>query len=102
MLLAALEAQPADVPPALYCLPHMRMWTKLRPGVREFLEAAKQRCARASAAGTHTSWIVGLLLLLLLLTCTAPQPAHMQLLPSNSQLPPPPHTCMRPPMHTQV
>ena len=43
MLLAALEAQPAGAPPALYCLPHMRMWTKLRPGVREFLEAAKQR-----------------------------------------------------------
>lgn len=50
-LRAQLEAQPKGAP-MLYCLPHMRMWTKLRPGVREFLEAAKDRqvgqvgCAR--------------------------------------------------------
>lgn len=37
-----LEAQPQDAQ-MLYCLPHMRMWTKLRPGVREFLEQAKER-----------------------------------------------------------
>lgn len=41
-LRAQLEAQPADAP-MLHHLPHMRMWTKLRPGVREFLEAAKER-----------------------------------------------------------
>ncbi|EFN54779.1 hypothetical protein CHLNCDRAFT_134722 [Chlorella variabilis] len=41
-LRAQLEAQPKGAP-MLYCLPHMRMWTKLRPGVREFLEAAKDR-----------------------------------------------------------
>ena len=43
MLRAQLEAQPPDAP-MLHCLPHMRMWTKLRPGVREFLDAAKERC----------------------------------------------------------
>ena len=42
MLRAQLEAQPPDAP-MLHCLPHMRMWTKLRPGVREFLDAAKER-----------------------------------------------------------
>ncbi|KAL4452377.1 hypothetical protein ABPG75_008039 [Micractinium tetrahymenae] len=40
-LRAQLEAQPSDAP-MLFCLPHMRMWTKLRPGVREFLEQAKE------------------------------------------------------------
>ena len=42
VLRALLESQPADAP-VLYHLPHMRMWTKLRPGVREFLEQAKDR-----------------------------------------------------------
>lgn len=42
VLRALLESQPADAP-VLYHLPHMRMWTKLRPGVREFLEEAKER-----------------------------------------------------------
>lgn len=36
-----MEAQGSDAP-MLFCLPHMRMWTKLRPGVREFLEQAKE------------------------------------------------------------
>lgn len=40
-LRAQLEAQPGDAP-MLFCLPHMRMWTKLRPGVRDFLEQAKE------------------------------------------------------------
>lgn len=42
LLHAQLETQPADAP-MLFHLPHMRMWTKLRPGVREFLEAAKEK-----------------------------------------------------------
>ena len=42
VLRAQLEAQPPDAP-MLHCLPHMRMWTKLRPGVRQFLEAARER-----------------------------------------------------------
>jgi RNA polymerase II C-terminal domain phosphatase-like 3/4 len=37
-----LAAQPAGAPPALYSLPYMGMWTKLRPGVREFLAAAHE------------------------------------------------------------
>ncbi|PSC72296.1 RNA polymerase II C-terminal domain phosphatase-like 4 [Micractinium conductrix] len=41
-LRAQLEAQPGDSP-MLYHLPFMRMWTKLRPGVRQFLEAAKDK-----------------------------------------------------------
>jgi hypothetical protein len=41
-LRAQLEAQPQDAP-MLYCLPHMRMWTKLRPGVRSFLQQANER-----------------------------------------------------------
>lgn len=36
-----LKAQPTDAP-LLFCLPHMHMWTKLRPGVRQFLETARQ------------------------------------------------------------
>ncbi|KAL4450062.1 hypothetical protein ABPG77_010731 [Micractinium sp. CCAP 211/92] len=40
-LRAQLEGQPSDAP-MLFHLPHMRMWTKLRPGVREFLEQAKE------------------------------------------------------------
>lgn len=42
ILRAQLEAQPPDAP-MLHHLPHMRMWTKLRPGVRQFLEAARER-----------------------------------------------------------
>lgn len=39
MLRALMERQPADAP-HIFCLPHMRMWTKLRPGVRDFLRRA--------------------------------------------------------------
>lgn len=42
VLRAQLESQPPDAP-MLHCLPHMRMWTKLRPGVRQFLEDARER-----------------------------------------------------------
>lgn len=44
VLHAQVEAQQADAP-MLYRLPHMKMWTKLRPGVRQFLEQAKERQA---------------------------------------------------------
>ena len=45
LLRAQLASQATDAP-QLYHLPYMRMWTKLRPGVREFLEAARQRWVR--------------------------------------------------------
>lgn len=40
-LAAALEAEPKDNQ-LLYHLPHMSMWTKLRPGIRQFLAAAHE------------------------------------------------------------
>jgi hypothetical protein len=39
VLRALMERQPQDAP-HIFCLPHMRMWTKLRPGVRQFLHRA--------------------------------------------------------------
>lgn len=39
VLRSLMERQPAEAP-HIYCLPQMRMWTKLRPGVREFLARA--------------------------------------------------------------
>ncbi|GAB4818767.1 hypothetical protein N2152v2_005813 [Parachlorella kessleri] len=39
VLQALIERQPRDAPHIFY-LPHMRMWTKLRPGVRQFLNRA--------------------------------------------------------------
>jgi RNA polymerase II C-terminal domain phosphatase-like 3/4 len=38
---AQLEAQP-EAAPLLYHLPRMGMWTRLRPGIREFLAAASE------------------------------------------------------------
>lgn len=38
---AQLQAQPADAP-MLHRLPHMHMWTRLRPGIRSFLAQAHE------------------------------------------------------------